>query len=48
MPPKEVAKVKKFIDTFFSNQWCRDNYIVPLSEENGYLKKWPPIGGLIV
>ena len=38
MTPEEVAKVKKFIDTFFSNEWCRDNYIVPLSEENGYLK----------
>ena len=29
--PREV---RKLIDKFFSIQWCRDNFVVPLNEEN--------------
>ena len=34
MTPEEVANVKKLIDTFFSNAWCRDNSVMPIYQEN--------------
>ena len=28
------TSVRKLVDKFFSLQWCRDNLVVPLYEEN--------------
>ena len=37
MTPEEVANVKKLIDTFFSDEWCRENLVLPLYQENEYI-----------